>query len=39
MLDRGYVDLTTPMGRGFMAMLPTMPEDERLRIIKRTHDG
>jgi DNA invertase Pin-like site-specific DNA recombinase len=38
-LDRGYIDLTTPMGRGFMAMISAMAEDERLRIIKRTHEG
>jgi DNA invertase Pin-like site-specific DNA recombinase len=35
-LDRSYIDLTTPMGRGFMAMMSAMAEDERLRIIKRT---
>ena len=29
----------TPMGRGFMAMLSALAEDERLRIIKRTHEG
>lgn len=38
-LDRNYIDLATPMGRGFMAMLSAMAEDERLRIIKRTHEG
>ena len=38
-LDRSYIDLTTPMGRGFMAMISAMAEDERLRIIKRTHEG
>jgi DNA invertase Pin-like site-specific DNA recombinase len=38
-LDRNYIDLTTPMGRGFMAMMSAMAEDERLRIIKRTHEG
>ncbi len=38
-LDRSYIDLETPMGRGFMAMLSAMAEDERLRIIKRTHEG
>src|SRR6516164_9061101 len=37
-LDR-YIDLATPMGRGFMAMMSAMAEDERLRIIKRTHEG
>jgi DNA invertase Pin-like site-specific DNA recombinase len=38
-LDRSYIDLTTPMGRGFMAMTSAMAEDERLRIMKRTHEG
>jgi DNA invertase Pin-like site-specific DNA recombinase len=38
-LDRGYIDLTTPMGRGFMAMMSAMAEDEQLRIVKRTHEG
>ena len=38
-LDRNYIDLTTPMGRGFMAIMSAMAEDERLRIIKRTHEG
>ena len=39
MLDRSYIDLTTPIGRGFMAMMSAMAEDERLRIVKRTHEG
>src|SRR5271156_1782447 len=38
-LDRSYIDLETPMGRGFMAMMSAMAEDERLRIIKRPHEG
>jgi DNA invertase Pin-like site-specific DNA recombinase len=38
-LDRNYIDLATPMGRGFMAMLSALAEDERLRIIKRTGEG
>src|ERR1700739_2697838 len=38
-LDRSYIDRTTPMGRGFMAMMSAMAEDERLRIIKRHHEG
>ena len=38
-LDRSYIDLATPMGRGFMAMMSAMAEHERLRIIKRTHEG
>jgi DNA invertase Pin-like site-specific DNA recombinase len=38
-LDCSYTDLATPLGRGFMAMTSAMAEDERLRIIKRTHEG
>jgi DNA invertase Pin-like site-specific DNA recombinase len=38
-LDRTYIDLTTPMGRGFMAFMSAMAEDERERIIRRTHEG
>ncbi len=38
-LDRSYIDLATPIGRGFMAMFSAMAEDERGRIIKRTHEG
>jgi DNA invertase Pin-like site-specific DNA recombinase len=38
-LDRNYIDLTTPMRRGFMAMMSAMAEDERLRIIRRTQEG
>jgi|UPI0007842C58 DNA invertase Pin-like site-specific DNA recombinase len=38
-LDRSYIDPTTPIGRGFMAMFSAMAEDERGRIIKRTHEG
>jgi DNA invertase Pin-like site-specific DNA recombinase len=34
-LDRSYIDLGTPIGRGFMAMFSAMAEDERGRIIKR----
>jgi DNA invertase Pin-like site-specific DNA recombinase len=38
-LDRSYIDLGTPIGRGFTAMFSAMAEDERGRIIKRTHEG
>ena len=38
-LDRDYIDLKTPMGRGFMAMMSALAEDERQRIMKRTHEG
>ena len=38
-LDRSYIDLANAHGRGFMAMMSAMAEDERLQIIKRTHEG
>jgi len=38
-LDRSYIDLASPIGRGFMAFISAMAEDERQRIIKRTHEG
>ncbi|WP_170991550.1 recombinase family protein [Bradyrhizobium elkanii] len=38
-LDRDYINLATPMGRGFMAMFSAMTEDERIRIHKRTSKG
>jgi DNA invertase Pin-like site-specific DNA recombinase len=38
-LDKQYLDLTAPLGRGFIAFLSAMAEDERLRIVKRANDG
>lgn len=38
-LDKPYLDLTTPIGRGFIAFLSAMAEDERQRIIKRANGG
>jgi DNA invertase Pin-like site-specific DNA recombinase len=38
-LDKPYLDLTTPLGRGFIAFLSAMAEDERQRIVKRANDG
>jgi DNA invertase Pin-like site-specific DNA recombinase len=38
-LDKPYLDLTTPLGRGFIAFLSAMAEDERLRILHRCADG
>jgi DNA invertase Pin-like site-specific DNA recombinase len=38
-LDKPHLDLTTPIGRGFIAFLGAMAEDERLRIVKRANDG
>ena len=34
-LDKPHLDLTTPIGRGFIAFLSAMAEDERERILKR----
>ncbi len=38
-LDKPHLDLTTPLGRGFIAFLSAMAEDERLRIHKRASEG
>src|SRR5947207_1038472 len=38
-LDKPHLDLTTPIGRGFIAFLSALAEDERQRIIKRANDG
>jgi len=38
-LDRPYLDLTTPIGRGFIAFLSALAEDERQRIVKRANTG
>jgi hypothetical protein len=34
LIGHSYIDLTAAMGRGFMAMMSAMAEDERLQIIK-----
>lgn len=38
-LDKPHLDLTTPLGRGFLAFLSAMAEDERDRIRKRAGEG
>lgn len=38
-LDRRWLDLTSPMGRGILAFLSALAEDERQRIVKRANDG
>lgn len=38
-LDKPYLDLTTPIGKGFLAFLSAMAEDERDRINRRASDG
>ena len=38
-IDKPHLDLTTPLGRGFIAFLSAMAEDERHRIVKRANEG
>lgn len=38
-LDKPWLDLTTPMGKGILTFLSALAEDERERIIKRANDG
>lgn len=38
-LDRQWLDLTTPMGKGILAFLSAMAEDERVRINRRANEG
>ena len=38
-LDRAYLDLTTPMGRGLLGLFSGLAEDERQRIVKRAEEG
>lgn len=38
-LDFPSLDLTTPEGRGFLAMFSAMAERERARIVERTREG
>lgn len=38
-LDRPYLDLTSPMGKGILAFMSAMAEDERERITKRAAEG
>ena len=38
-LDRQWLDLTTPLGKGILAFLSAMAEDERLRILARANGG
>lgn len=38
-LDKPHLDLTTALGRGFIAFLSAMAEDERERINARAADG
>ena len=38
-LDKPHLDLTTPIGRGFIAFLSAMAEAERQRILARCNAG
>ena len=38
-LDRPYLDLTTPIGKGILALLSALAEDERYRIVSRAAEG
>lgn len=38
-LDKPWLDLTTPIGRGFLAFLSALAEDERHRIVERAAAG
>ena len=38
-LDRQWLDLTTPVGKGILAFLSALAEDERARILARANGG
>jgi DNA invertase Pin-like site-specific DNA recombinase len=38
-LDRQWLDLTTPIGKGILAFLSSLAEDERGRILARANGG
>lgn len=38
-LDKPFLDLTTPMGKGILAFMSALAEDERERIICRAAEG
>lgn len=38
-LDKPFLDLTTPMGKGILAFMSALAEDERLRIVNRAAEG
>lgn len=38
-LDKPHLDLSTPIGRGFISFLSALAEDERNRILKRATEG
>lgn len=38
-LDKPFLDLTTPMGKGILAFMSALAEDERERIVRRAAEG
>lgn len=38
-IDKPWLDLTTPMGKGILAFLSALAEDERQRIVRRANAG
>lgn len=38
-LDKDFLDLTTPIGKGVLALLSALAEDERERIVRRGGEG
>ena len=38
-LDKPHLDLTTAIGKGFLAFLSALAEDERERLYKRASEG
>lgn len=38
-LDKPWLDLTTPMGKGILAFLSALAEDERERLANRANEG
>ncbi len=38
-LDRDFLDLTSTMGKGILAFLSAIAQDEHERIIRRAHEG
>jgi DNA invertase Pin-like site-specific DNA recombinase len=37
--DKPYLDLTSTIGQGMLALISALAWDERERIVKRAHDG
>lgn len=38
-LDKDFLDLTTPIGQGVLALLSALAQDERERIVRRAQEG